>query len=125
MTHWTPDGFVGQLFATVGAFTGRASQPTPAQNWGREENLVGLFAGGGRRIDSRTRWFAFRYRSADHWLDVFKHYYGPLRQAFDALDPSTHESLESLLRSLLDRFNRATDGTLVVPSSYLEVVISR
>jgi hypothetical protein len=67
----------------------------------------------------------FRYRSAQHWLDVFKTYYGPLLKTFGALDPKAQLALTEDLFALIKRFNRSGDATMVVPSEYLEVVVTR
>ncbi len=67
----------------------------------------------------------FRYRSPEHWLDVFKTYYGPVLKTFAALDPYTQTALHADLIALVGQFNRSGDGTMVVPSEYLEIVITR
>jgi hypothetical protein len=66
-----------------------------------------------------------RYRSPEHWLEVFQTWYGPMLKAFESLAPEARGALRSDLLALLARFDRARDGTLVVPSEYLEVVITR
>jgi hypothetical protein len=71
------------------------------------------------------RHFIFRYRSPQHWLDVFRTYYGPLLKTFGVLAPTAQTALELDLLALMERFNRSRDGTMVVPSEYLEVVITR
>ena len=67
----------------------------------------------------------FRYRSPKHWLDVFRTYYGPVLKAFAALPPPAQAALEHDLVDLMGRFNRASDGTVAVPSEYLEVIVLR
>jgi len=67
--------------------------------------------------------FMFRYRSPRHWLDTFRTYYGPMHKAFAALDAGKQESLAEDLLGLAQRFNSATDGSMVAPSEYLEAVI--
>ena len=52
-------------------------------------------------------------------------YYGPMHKAFAALEATKQDSLAADLIALAERFNRATDGSLVAPSEYLEVVIRR
>ena len=69
--------------------------------------------------------FTFRYRSPQHWLDVFKTYYGPMLKAFGALDASGQAALTRDLLDLIAEFNRADDGTMVVRSEYLEVVVTK
>ena len=92
--------------------------------WGNRSHLAGLF-GPAASIGATDRKFTFRYRSAEHWLEVFGTYYGPVFKALGALEGERREALENDLRTLLDGFNEATDGTLVVPSGYLEVVVVR
>ena len=62
---------------------------------------------------------------ADHWLDVFRSYYGPVLKAFAALDPGGQAALAGDLLALIHRLNRSGDSTMVVPGEYLEVVIAR
>jgi hypothetical protein len=124
LANWTPDGFIGQLFKTIG----RHVPPPPGAKspalWGTRARIDELF-GSATSIESAHRHFVFRYRSPAHWLDVFRTWYGPVLKAFAALEPSARASLERDLMALLDRFNRSGDGTLVVPGEYLEIVITR
>ena len=76
-------------------------------------------------VEVVQRTFVFRYRSPAHWLDVFKRYYGPVLKTFAALEPAAQGALKRDLLALIERFNRAGDGTMVVPSEYLEIVVTR
>lgn len=125
LASWTPDGFIGQLFKTIGK---HVPPPTGARSpalWGTRDRIARLFEPHGATISAAQRLFVFRYRSADHWLEVFKTYYGPVLKAFAALDSAGQAALERDIRALLGQFNRSDDDTLVVPSEYLEVVIAR
>jgi hypothetical protein len=93
--------------------------------WATRARLGELFAGKSRAIEATPRTFAFRYRSADHFLEIFRTFYGPVLKAFAALEPANQAALRHDMVSLLAQCNRADDGTLVVPSEYLEVVIAR
>ena len=84
-----------------------------------------LFAGKAASIAATPRMFNFRYRSAAHWVEVFRTYYGPVHKAFLALDPPRQEALERDLLDLLARFDRGGGAGLVVPGEYLEVVVTR
>lgn len=125
LANWTPEGFIGQLFATVG----RRVPPPPGAvspaRWGTCVGLDELFEGQVRAIDVAVRTFTFRYRSPEHWLEVFRKWYGPVMKAFGALQPDGQEALQQDLLALVGRFNRAGDGTMVVPGQYLEAVITR
>ena len=46
-------------------------------------------------------------------------------KAFAALETSAQAALERDIIALIGQFNRSGDGTMVVPSDYLEVVIVR
>jgi len=93
--------------------------------WGTRARLGEMFDAGASSVKAQPRLFNFRYRSPDHFLDVFKTYYGPVLKAFAALEPAKQEELRDDLHALLVRMNRATNGSLVVPSEYLEVVITK
>jgi SAM-dependent methyltransferase len=124
LANWTPDGFIGQLFRTLGRHVPPApGVPSPAL-WGSRAHLAGLF-GANASIQATERQFVFRYHSPAHWLEVFATYYGPVHKALGALEPARRQALEADLGALLDTFNVARDGTLVAPSDYLEVVVTR
>jgi hypothetical protein len=124
LANWTPDGFVGQLFKTIGKYVPPAPGTKPPALWGTAAHLETLFGSGGR-VAVQTRTFAFRYRSPAHWVEIFSAYYGPVLKAFAAIEPAAREALHADLLALLDRFNTADDGTLVAPAAYAEVVITR
>jgi len=125
LANWTPTSFIGELFKLMGRYLPPAAGVKSPALWGTEARLHELF---GERLDSMAierRNFVFRYHSATHWLEVFRTFYGPMHKAFGALDAAKQEALAADLIALAEKFNRATDGTLVAPSEYLEVVIKR
>ena len=121
LANWTPDGFIGQVFKTLGSHLPPPAGVKSPALWGTEARLAELFAGA--RVQATSREFVFRYRSPQHWLEVFRTWYGPVLKAFAALDPAGQARLEADLLALIDRLNRSGDGTMVVPGRYLEVVI--
>ena len=123
LANWTPDGFIGQLFKTIGGYVPPPAGVKSPALWGTEARLAELFAG--QQVKATRQIFNFRYRSADHWLEVFKTYYGPTNRAFAALDASKQAALQADIVALLDRLNRGGGDTLIVPSEYLEVVVTR
>lgn len=125
LANWTPEGFVGQMFRLIGKYVpGLPGAKSPAL-WGMFPHLDQLFRPYATKISATPRLFNFRYRSTEHFIDVFRTYYGPMHKAFAALVPDQQRALEHDLRTLVGKGNRATDGTLVLPSEYLEVVIER
>ena len=125
LCNWTPEGFIGELFKTLGR---RLPPPAGLQSpalWGVESHVKDLFTGCSKSIVTSRRHFNFRYRSAAHFIEVFRNWYGPLHQAFKVLSPADAAGFESDLTDLLNRLNRAGPASLVVPSEYLEVIITR
>ena len=125
LANWTPDGFVGQMFKTIGKYVPPAAGAKSPALWGTRGRLVEMFGPAAVSIETEKRSFNFRYRSAAHCLDVFKTYYGPMLKAFAALDESGQNGLRDDLHALIARMNKAGDGTMVVPSEYLEVVVTK
>lgn len=125
LANWTPDGFIGQLFKTIGKYMPPPAGVKSPALWGTGARITEFFGAQASSIQLEQRDFVFRYRSAQHWLDVFKSYYGPLLKTFGALDPETRTALTDDLFELIKRFNRSGDKTMVVPSEYLEVVVIR
>jgi SAM-dependent methyltransferase len=125
LANWTPDGFIGQVFKTIGKHVPPPAGAKSPALWGTRARLAELFEGRGASVASDEREFVFRYRSPQHFLEIFRTYYGPMLKAFGALDPSGQAELERDLLALIEQFNRSGDATMVVPSEYLEVVVTR
>ena len=124
LANWTPEGFIGQLFKTIGKYVPPAPGAKSPALWGTKAHLEALF-GPKASVAAESRNYVFRYKSPEHWVEIFRTYYGPVLKAFAAIDPAAREALEADLHILLGRFNTAEDGTLVVPSEYLEVVVTK
>lgn len=125
LANWTPDGFIGDLLKVVGRFVPPPAGLRPPSAWGTEPRLVELFGPQAADIRTERRQYVFRYLSAEHWIDVFRRYYGPVHKAFAALDEAGQQALHAALLELLGRYNRGGDESLIVPGEYLEVVIQR
>jgi len=125
LANWTPDGFIGQMFKTLGKYMPPPAGAKSPLLWGTRGRLTEMFGPASISIRIEPRNFNFRYRSAEHFLEVFKTYYGPMLKAFAALDAANQNGLKADLHALIARMNKANDGTMVVPSEYLEVVITK
>jgi len=125
LANWTPDGFIGQLFKTLGRHLPPPAGVQPPSLWGVESHLSTLFGELAASIAVTPRTFNFRYRSAAHFIEVFRTWYGPVHKAFAALPAEGAAALERDLSNLLNGANRAGAGTLVVPSAYAEIVVTR
>ena len=125
LVNWTPDSFIGQLFKTIAGYVPPPAGLRSPMLWGTEERLRELFADGISALQTTRRQYVFRYRSAEHLLEVFRNYYGPLTRTFAALPAEGQAALAADLLDLARRHNRAGDRALAAPSDYLEVVAVR
>jgi len=124
LASWTPQGFVGQAFKTLGAHVPPPAGIKSPALWGTADYLQALF-GDAADIRAERRTFNFRYASPSHWLQVFRDYYGPTHKAFARLDTSGQAALERDLIALMERFNIAGPASLVLPAEYLETIITK
>ncbi len=125
LANWTPEGFIGGVFRTIGRHLPPPAGAASPARWGDRGRIAELFQARASSIKTAQRHFVFRYRSPEHWLEFFRTYYGPVLKAFAALEASAQAALERDLLALVETFNRSGDGTMVVPSEYLEVVVTR
>lgn len=125
LANWTPDGFIGRLFKIVGRYVAPPAGVQSPALWGTQEFLHQHFDDAAANIIVVNRTYVFRYLSASHWLEVFRNYYGPVHKAFNALSSEQQQALEQDIIQLINELNLATDGSMKVPSTYLEIVISK
>ena len=124
MANWTPDGFIGRLFKVIGAHIPPAPGVKSPALWGTEAAIEAMFGAQAQVITLVPRTFTFRYLSVDHFVEVFSTFYGPMLKAYEALGDRS-AALDADIRALLEECNLATDGTLVIPADYVEVVIRK
>jgi ubiquinone/menaquinone biosynthesis C-methylase UbiE len=125
LANWTPESFIGQVFRTIGRYIPPPPGVKSPALWGTEERMQELFGREAKQIRSTSRHFTFRYRSPAHWIEVFRTYYGPMNKTYAALDVAKQAEFTRELTALMDQGNLARDGSLVLPSEYLEVVVDR
>lgn len=123
LANWTPEGFIGQLLQTVGRHVPPPPGVASPIYWGSAARLDELFRDA-HSVRTARREFAFRYRSAEHFIEIFRRFYGPTFKAFGALDAAGQARLASDIAELAAKFNRRP-SSFVVPGEYLEVVIER
>jgi len=123
LANWTPEGFIGQLFKIIGKYLPPPAGSKSPPLWGSRARVTEMFGAAALSIRAESRTFAFRYRSPEHFVEIFRTYYGPTLKAFAALDEANQQGLRKDLLALIGRMNRAEDGTMVVPSEYLEIMI--
>jgi SAM-dependent methyltransferase len=125
LASWTPDGFIGELFQTVGEHVRPpAAIPSPML-WGSASHLQQLLGHGITWLDVRERTFTFRFQTAESFVTFFRLWYGPTLKAFAALNDVAGDALETDLIDLVKRHDRLGDGAVAVPAAYTEAIAVR
>ena len=125
LANWTPAGFIGQVFKTLGGYLPPPAGAKSPALWGTKARLDEMFGASAADIKLTSKHFVFRYRSPEHFLDIFRSYYGPVLKAFAALDTAKQDGLQRDLLALIATMNRSGDRTMVLPSEYLEVIVTK
>jgi ubiquinone/menaquinone biosynthesis C-methylase UbiE len=125
LANWTPEGFIGRLFKVIGAHVPPAAGLKSPALWGIESHVAELFGQSAAKIVCERRTFNMRYRSAAHWVQVFRDFYGPTHKAFAALNGAAQQALERDIVALLNELNTGGAKSLIVPAEYLEIVVTK
>jgi SAM-dependent methyltransferase len=125
LASWTPEGFIGKLFKVVGSFVPPPAGVKSPALWGTDGHLQEMFGKDASSIRSERRIFNFRYLSPEHFIQIFRDFYGPTHKAFAALDEEKQKAMAAEITALLEKTNVAGKGSLVAPAEYLETVITR
>lgn len=125
MANWTPESFIGALFKTLGKHVPPPQGVKSPAMWGNEQWINETFGGSANEIVFIRKMFNFRYPSPQAFVDIFKTYYGPVHKAFIAVGEASEAALEADILATIADYNNAMDGTMMVPSEYAEIVITK
>jgi len=125
LANWTPEGFIGQMFKIIGTYIAPPQGVNSPAVWGTRTWINEHFADQSAAIRINELDFVFRYSSPGEFVDVFRAFYGPVHKAFLALDANGQAALTKDFITLIDDLNTVTDGTMRVPSTYAEIVITK
>ena len=121
MANWTPAGFIGQMFKVTGRHVPPPPMPSPLL-WGDEETARARLREGFSNLQFNRRNLDMALpMSPAEAVEFFRTWYGPTGRAFAALDDEAQADLQRDLEQLWSDHNRATDGTTLIASEYLEV----
>ncbi|MEM8701645.1 MAG: class I SAM-dependent methyltransferase [Pseudomonadota bacterium] len=125
MANWTPAGFIGQVFKTIGRHMPPPAGVRSPLEWASEDRLRELFAPQAASITVASRKFVFRYRSARDWLETWREIYGPMNKAFQAVGEEGAEALETDLIAVAEAASIGGERAMIVPAEYAEIVIRK
>ncbi len=125
MGNWCPDGAVGTMFQTIA----KHAPPPPGLDspllWGTEERLRELFGSGISDLRVERRVSRQPFRSADHYIEFFRQYFGPTQMAYERVGPEGEQALTDDLKAFLEGANTAGERAMVLEADYLEVIATR
>jgi ubiquinone/menaquinone biosynthesis C-methylase UbiE len=125
MANWTPEGWVGGMFRLIAGYRAAGPAAAPPSAWGTRERLEELLGVGTASLSTRELTFEFVHHSAPAMFDLFVEYFGPITSLWRQLPRERQEAFRQDWIELTESHNTAEDGTLCVPSGYLEVVAVR
>jgi SAM-dependent methyltransferase len=133
MGNWIPGDptLVAQILKISASYT-----PPPPEGfvspvtWGLHEKVAERFGAAGIRPErilcERASWVFRHAGPPSEFLDIFRHYYGPTMNAFEAAATAGREDeLHAELARLFDEQNQGGAGRTVIPATYLKVTAFR
>jgi SAM-dependent methyltransferase len=125
MGNWVADGGLANFFAILVKHTGGPPPGgTPPTMWGDESHARGLFGDGITELRAERLKARQTFRSADHYIEFFRTYFGPMKTAFEKVGPEGAGALEADLRGYLEEM-RGDSPALVLEPEYLQLVATR
>jgi SAM-dependent methyltransferase len=126
LANWCPDSFIGLMFRTTAQHVPQPAGLRPPGLWGTEGHARSLFGDGVSEYRFERKTYTFRYRSPEHFVDVFRTWYGPTHKAFAALDEHDQKALAADLMALVERSDRLVgEEAVAVPADYMQLVATR
>lgn len=125
LVNWRPEGFIGELFRTIGAHVPPPEGLKPAALWGSEERVRELFGEGVSSVSFKDGSIKIAFLSPEHFADFFIANYGPTLKASESLDAERKDAFRQALVDLASRHNTATDGTASLEWTYLLVIATK
>jgi SAM-dependent methyltransferase len=125
LANWMPEAIGGDLFGLHAKFVPPPAGLKPGVRWGTDVGARELIGAKTSALSCERRRFSQYFRSEAHALEVFRTYFGPTKKAFEIVEPARHPELEKGLLELFHRYNRASDGTAVLESEYMQMLATK
>ncbi len=121
LLSWTPEGFVGQMLATMRPYAPpppTGAQPPPL--WGMEEHVTSLLGDRVTEVVTRRQTVRVSFETPEEFRDYFKAHYGPTIAVYKniAEEPERVSELDQNLVDLARKYDQG-DGSLVMDWEYL------
>ena len=126
MANWSPGGFQGEMFDLMR----RHGPPTPEgvprpTEWGEEAVARARFEGLGTTVAVEPRTLLWAFDSPHDMWTFFGDHAGPAVALREWLDEEAAQQLRAEFVDLVERWNRAEDGSVAIDAEYALVVARR
>jgi len=125
MANWTPEGLLGKLFGILARYSPPGTQVDLPVSWGDESVLRKRLGPYVRDVRIQRQAVHFRALSPRDWVEFMKACFGPAINAFQYSSPEARETLTEEMMDLMRQHNRASNGTALGESEYLEITATR
>lgn len=126
VASWCPDGGLQDFFAAIVKHTGGPPPgAVPPVLWGDEAHVRELFGDAVSELRVERLKSRQAFRSAEHYIEFFRDYFGPIKTAFEAVGPEGEQALRDDLEAVLEDLSVSGQDALVVEPEYLQVVAMR
>jgi len=127
LTAWTPGSVMASAQAAAGRFA--PFPPIPGARspieWGTEAHVRELLGSAVTDLNTQVLTTEMCATSPATRVEFNRTYVGPTKAIFDRLDSAGQQALANELADCLQQYNRATDGTLIAPAEYLQIIATK
>ncbi|MCU1285249.1 MAG: Methyltransferase type 11 [Acidobacteriales bacterium] len=126
MANWTPEGFVGQMFAITAKHAPPPPGIPPPALWGKEDVVRQRLGSGASKIETRRVMADFSFPLPPREVvEFFRKYFGPTQMTYARLDPEAQQRLTDDLVAHWTEHNKGTATSTRLDAEFLEVYATR
>ena len=121
LASWTPEGFQGRVFTLGNKYVPLPEGLPVPSLWGDEEVVRERLSGLASSLSFERHYAHQEFEKVDDWFE-FAQNAGPSQRRMESGSEEQRAAIRSDLLELLEEFNQADDGSLVLDAEYLVVV---
>ncbi|MGH3928820.1 MAG: methyltransferase domain-containing protein [Pseudonocardiaceae bacterium] len=122
LSCWTPASAIGDIYRLNARFIAPPPDLRPPTQWASGPRLRELFGDRVSALRLTEQVWRTRFASFSDWLELYRTWYGPTNTTFASLDEQQQTEYTAGLEEIVNRHNRATDGTILAAYEYVNIV---
>ena len=123
LANWSPNDLWTELPPMLARHDGAPPPGAPSpMTWGTADGLRDLF-GDDVALEIGPRTFRYRFATVERYVDLMVSSFPPFLRIAAQLDHAGRMAFADDLHSLVDQWNEASDGTLVLPLTYIIALV--